>query len=129
MTETTKKITKKDNFVEIVNVLENAGREDLAAVIKHEIELLENKATKAKATAASKKTEPDALCELVQAALTDEFATIADITSKVDYDGISISKVQARLNKLVAAEVAVKEQVTIGEGKEKVKRMCYKLAN
>lgn len=129
MTETTKKITKKENFVEIVNVLENAGREDLAAVIKHEIELLENKAAKAKATAAKKKVEGDALRDAVQAVLTDELATIADVTAKVEGDEITSAKVQFRLNALVNAGIASKEQIVVGEGDSKRKLMAYKLAN
>lgn len=131
MTETAKKITKKENFVEIVNVLENAGREDLAAVIKHEIELLENKAAKAKATAAKKKVEGDALRDAVQAVLTDELCTIADITAKVEFEGFdgSQAKVQYRLNALVNAEIARKEQITVGEGDSKRKLMAYAIAS
>ena len=124
-----KKITKKDNFVEIVNVLEGAGRADLADVIKHEIELLENKAAKAKAKAAEKKTEGDALRNAVQAVLTDEFCTIADITAKVEGEDITSAKVQFRLNALVNAGIAAKEQITVGEGDSKRKLMGYKLAD
>ena len=125
-----KKITKKDNFIEIINVLEAAEREDLANVIKHEIELLENKAAKAKATAAKKKTEGDALTAAVEAVLTDEFCTIADIAMKIKSDDFEISqaKVQYRLNSLVNNEKAVKEQIIVGEGESKRKLMAYKLA-
>ena len=123
-----KKITKRDNFTAIVEVLTNAGREDLAAVMTHEIELLDNKAAKAKATAAKKKVEGDALRDTVQAVLTDEFQTIADITAQIEGDEISTSKVQYRLNALVANGLAVKEQVTVGEGESKRKLMAYKAA-
>ena len=128
---TEKKITKKENFIEIVNVLEEIGREDLAKVIKHEIELLDNKAAKAKATAAKKKTEGDALRDAVQAVLTDELQTIKEITEKVEFEGFdgSQAKVQYRLNALVNAGIAVKEQVTVGEGESKRKLMSYKLAD
>ena len=131
MTETTKKITKKENFIEIVNVLENAGRSDLADVIKHEIELLENKAAKAKATAAKKKAEGDALYDAVAAVLTDELTTIADITAKVEFDGeVTVGRVQARLNKLVANGIATKEQVSVAsEGAKARKLQAYKLAD
>jgi hypothetical protein len=124
----TTKITKKDNFIEIVNVLETAGRTDLADVIKHEIELLENKAAKAKATAAKKKVEGDELTDAVLAALTDELTIISNITEKVAFDGeISNAKVQYRLNQLVNRGDAVKEQVIVGEDKRKLQ--AYKLAN
>lgn len=121
-----KKITKRENFVEIVNVLEAAGRTDLADVVKHEIELLDNKAAKAKETAAKKKVEGDALRDKVQAVLTDEFQTIADITAQIEGEDVSTSRVQYRLNALVANGLAEKEQITVGEGDAKRKLMAYR---
>ena len=129
MTEKTVKITKRDNFTAIIEVLNGAGRSDLADVIAHEIELLDNKAAKAKATAAKKKVEGDALRDAVQAVLTDELATIADITAKVEGEDVTTAKVQFRLNALVNAGIAVKEQVIVGEGETKRKLMAYKLAD
>lgn len=125
-----KKVTKRENFEAIIAVLNDAGREDLAKVVAHEIELLDNKAAKAKAKAAEKKTEGDALRNAVQAVLTDELATIKEITDKVEFEGFdgSQAKVQYRLNALVNAEIAVKEQVSVGEGEAKRKLMAYKLA-
>lgn len=38
------KVTKAQNFAAIVEVLEGLGKDELAAVMKHEIELLERKA-------------------------------------------------------------------------------------
>ena len=125
-----KKITKRENFEAIIAVLNDAGREDLAAVVAHEIELLDNKAAKAKAKAAEKKTEGDALTAAVAAVLTDEFCTIADVTAKVEFDGeVSTAKVQYRLNQLVNNGKAVKEQVTVGEGDSKRKLMAYAIAS
>lgn len=129
MTNKTIKITKKDNFISIVNILEAAGHTDLADVMKHEIELLDNKAAKAKETSAKKKTEGDELRNAVEAVLTDELCTIADITAKVEGDDVTASKVQYRLNALVSAKIAVKEQITVGEGETKRKLMAYKRAN
>ena len=121
-----KKNTKRDNFEAIITVLEAAGRTDLVEVIAHEIELLDNKAAKAKATAAKKKVEGDALRDAVQAVLTDEFQTIADVTAQIEGDEVTASKVQYRLNALVNAEIATKEQITVGEGESKRKLMAYK---
>ena len=126
---TEKKITKKENFTEIAAFLTEVGKIEWADVINHEIELLDNKAAKAKATAAKKKTEGDALRDAVQAVLKDEFQTIADITAKVEGEDVSTAKVQYRLNALVGAGIAVKEQVTVGEGESKRKLMSYKLAD
>lgn len=44
------KVTKKDNFKSIMEVLVANGREDLAEVMAHEIELIEKKSANAKAT-------------------------------------------------------------------------------
>lgn len=120
-----KKITKRENFLNIVEVLVEAGHEDLAKVIEHEIELLDNKAAKAKATAAKKKVEGDALRDAVQAVLTDELATIAEVTAKVEGEDVTQAKVQFRLNALCNAGIARKEQVTVGEGEAKRKLMAY----
>ena len=126
---TEKKITKKDNFNAIIEILTEVGREDLAKVIEHEIELLDAKSSKAKATAAKKKAEGDALRDAVQAVLTDELQTIADITAKVEGEDVSAAKVQYRLNVLVGTGIAVKEQVTIGEGESRRKLMAYRIAS
>ena len=124
-----KKITKRENFLNIVEVLVEAGHEDLAKVIEHEIELLDNKAAKAKATAAKKKVEGDALRDAVQAVLTDELATIAEVTAKVEGEDVTQAKVQFRLNALCNAGIAHKEQITVGEGESKRKLMSYRLAS
>lgn len=118
MTETAKKITKKENFVEIVNVLENAGREDLAAVIKHEIELLDAKSSKAKARAAEKKAENDALTDIVISVLGEDFETIPAITNKVIEvdETATVSKVQYRLVQLVKSGAAESSDIKVSDG-------------
>ena len=124
------RITKRDNFVAIVDILVDAGHDTLAEVMKHEIELLDNKAAKAKANAAKKKVEGDALTDAVEAALTDELTTIADIAEKVEFDGeVSIARVQYRLNALEKAGKARKEQITVGEGTSKRKLMAFAIAD
>lgn len=45
-----KKVTKKENFLKVVEVLQANDRNDLAEVILHEIELLEKKAMNSKKT-------------------------------------------------------------------------------
>ena len=54
-----RKNAQKDYFTEIKNVLVEAGENDLAAVIDHEIELLANKAVKNKERAAARKVAGD----------------------------------------------------------------------
>lgn len=123
---TEKKITKRDNFTTIAGILAEAGHDTLVEFINHEIELLDNKAAKAKATAAKKKTEGDELTAAVEAVLTDELATIAEITEKVEFDGeVTVGKVQYRLNALEKNGKARKEQVVVGEGTSKRKLMAF----
>ena len=115
---TEKKITKKENFIEIVNVLEEIGREDLAKVIKHEIELLDAKSSKAKARAAEKKAENDALTDIIISVLGEEFETIPAITDKVIEldETATVSKVQYRLVQLVKSEVAESSEIKVSDG-------------
>ena len=124
------KTTKREKFVAIVEILTNAGETDLATCIAHEIELLDNKAAKAKAKAAEKKAENDELTDAVAAVLTDELTTIADITTKVDSgEDVTIHKVTNRLTRLVSAGVAVKEQISVPTADGKTRKvMAYRKA-
>ena len=124
-----KKITKRDNFEAIAAFLADAGKTEWADVISHEIELLDNKAAKAKEAAAKKKAVNDELGDAVAAVLTDELTTIADITAKVEGEDVTVAKVTNRLSKLVANGVARKEQITVGADGAKRKVMAYAFAN
>ena len=122
------KTTKREKFLTIVEILTNAGETDLAECITHEIELLDNKAAKAKAKAAEKKAETDELTDAVAAVLTDELTTIADITAKVDGgEDVTIHKVTNRLSRLVAAGIAEKEQIAVPTTDGKTRKvMAYR---
>ena len=122
------KTTKREKFLTIVEILTNAGETDLANCIAHEIELLDNKAAKAKAKAAEKKAENDELTDAVAAVLTDELTTIADITAKVDGgEDVTIHKVTNRLSRLVAAGIAEKEQIAVPTTDGKTRKvMAYR---
>ena len=124
------KTTKREKFLTIVEILTNAGETDLANCIAQEIELLDNKAAKAKAKAAEKKAANDELTDVVAAVLTDEFQTIADITAQIEVPDTTIHKVTNRLTRLVAANVAVKESISVPTADGKTKNvMGYKLAD
>lgn len=113
-----KKITKRDNFVDAVNVLETAGRTDLADVIRHEIDLLDAKSTKAKVRAAEKKAANDELTNIVASVLDEEFNTIPAIANKVvEFDETAtVSKVQYRLTQLTKAGMAESTDIKINDG-------------
>ena len=130
---TDKKITKRDNFENIRNFLVESGKNDWADVIAHEIVLLDKKAATAKESASKKKAAGDALTDAIFAVLTNEFASIADITAKVVCDGVDItnSKVQYRLNALVDGGSVVKEQIAVPgvDGSKARKVVHYRLAD
>lgn len=120
-----KKMTKKDYFVEIKEILENANETALAEVMAHEVELLENKAIKNKERAAQRKVEGDELRDTISNILVDEFQIIDEIVDQIDDEEITKAKVVARLTQLVNLGEAIKEQVKTEDGK---KVMSYKRA-
>ena len=121
-----KKMTKKEMFgllLELLETAEVAERDELKNFVAHEIEMIENKAEKAK-TYKRKKTA-DVLKEQIYTKLDVlEFRTIHDIVSDFDNADITAAKVSARLTSLVKEGVAIKEEIKI----ENRKLMGYKLA-
>lgn len=121
------KMTKKDWFEElkgIVEASEYAQKDEAVAFIDAQIELLDNKAEKAKVRAAAKKAETDELKAIVASLLTEELQTADVIAAKIEDEDVSKQKVVSRLTALVKDGVAVKEQIKV----EKDKKMAYKLA-
>ena len=121
-----KKMTKKEMFgllLELLETAEVAERDELKNFVAHEIEMIENKAEKAK-TYKRKKTA-DILKEQIYTKLDVlEFRTIHDIVSDFNDADITAAKVSARLTSLVKEGLAVKEEIKI----ENRKLMGYKLA-
>lgn len=135
---TTVKVTKKDYFTKVIDLLNGAldfgfnPDEDVDAVIafcEKEIETLDKRAAKAKETAAAKRAANDELYDAVAAVLPAEFTSIDEITSLVNIPEVTRAKVANRLNKLAAAGVAVKGEIatTGSDGKSK-KVVGYKAA-
>ena len=124
-----KKMTKKEYFNEIKNMVETSNAEnknELIYFLESQIELLENRAEKAKERAAAKKAEGDELRETVKSVLTNEFQTAEAITETIGNEEVSKAKVIARLTQLVSLGEAVKEAAKTEDGKSK---MTYKLAD
>lgn len=135
---TAPKITKKSNLNSLIALISAAqiagvaGDFDFNALNDYcvnEINLLDKKAAKAKATAAAKKSEKDELCVAVEAVLTEEFQTRNDIAAQIEGEDISVAKVGYRLTKLVEMGVAEKSEVSVpgAEGKAR-KVVAYRLA-
>lgn len=121
------KMTEKEMFTHIAEVL--ADEEAVVAFCEKKIAALERKAATAKAKAAEKKVAGDELRDRVQALLTDEFQTIAEVTAALADEDVSANKVAYRLNALVDAGIAVKEDTKVAgsDGKNKVVK-AFKLA-
>lgn len=120
-----KRLTKKDYFEEIKTVLEEANETDLAEVMAHEIELLENKAIKNKERAEARKIAGDELRDTISNILIDDLQTVDEIVDQLDDEEITKAKVVARLTQLVNLNEAIKEQVKTEDGK---KIMAYRRA-
>lgn len=113
-----KKITKREYFVELKGIVETAqpeGMEDLVAFIDKMIEQIDNKASKAKAKAAEKKSGGDELRAVIQGMLTDEFQTGEEIAEGIEGEDVTKAKVIARLTQLVKAGIAEKDTVKVGD--------------
>lgn len=130
---TNAKITKKDKFAMILDILaasDHADADMLTEFVGNEIALLEKKAAKAKEAAANKKAEADELTIAVENVLTDEYQTIAEVTACIEGEDVTTAKVAYRLNALVKAGVAEKAEKTIpgGEGVKARKVQSYRIA-
>ena len=134
-----KKLTKREHYEAMIEVLETgdtavAVKEELVAFCNKEIASLDKKAVKAKERAAEKRAAGDELTDAVRAALTDEFAVIADIAAKVAEtygEDATVARVTYRLTQLVKNGEAENGDVKIAatEGQKARTIKAYKLAN
>lgn len=128
MPEENKKVTKKEYYDLIKNVIEGtnvAEKDELIEFINKQVAQIEAKAEKAKARAAEKRIAGDALREKVKSILTNELQTADEITNQIeDEEEISRAKVIARLTQLVKNGEAEKADVKVDSRNVK----AYKLA-
>jgi len=125
----TDKLTDRKIYTAIVEgTFEDLDTDTIVAWAEKKIAQLDNKAAKAKETAAKKKAEGDELTDAVLAAVTDEFETIADIAARIEGEDVTVSKVAYRLNAASKAGKLEKGEMTIeGDGKKR-RVVAYKLA-
>lgn len=138
------KITKRQMYTAMINYanegafsFENADGEtmtvqaaDIVAFAENEIALLDKKAAKAKETAAKKKTEADALTDVIAQALGEDFEPIADIAARIEGDDVTVAKCTYRLNKLVENGIAEKQAIKVpgSDGKKSRTIQGYRAA-
>ena len=127
------KYTKAQKLADIEAILSQVETADydipaLIEFVQGEQGALERKATKAKEKAAEKKTEKDELCEAVLAVITSEPQTRDQIAEQIEGEEVTVAKVGARLNKLVAAGEVVKTEVaSVSASGKKSTKMAYAL--
>lgn len=136
------KITKRQMYTAMINFANegsfsfDAGDgeimvvapDEIVAFAENEIVLLDKKAAKAKETAAKKKTEADALTDVIAQALGEDFEPIADIAARIEGDDVTVAKVTYRLNKLVELGLAEKQAIKVpgSDGKKSRTIQGYK---
>ena len=113
----TDRITKRDFYTAVITLVTDGtmtiDKDAFVDIATNEIALLDKKAAKAKAKAAEKKAEGDALTDAVKAVLTNDYQTIADVAAQIEGDDVTVHKVSYRLTTLVDNGVAEKTQITI----------------
>ena len=133
-----KKITKREMY-EAIKTGCTTGEwtvsdAEIVEFCDNEIALLDKKAIKAKERAAEKRAAGDELTDAVRAALTDEFAVIADIATKVAEtygEDATVAKVTYRLGQLVKNGEAENTDVKVagGEGQKTRTIKAYRILN
>lgn len=110
MTTATTKITNKDRYAAILEILTAANAsEDLVNFVQKNIDSLDAKADRAKAKAAEKKAAGDALREAVYNALPEDgYVSVADLMVEFEDDEeITKGKIVNRLTQLKNAGMVI----------------------
>jgi uncharacterized protein YrzB (UPF0473 family) len=126
-----KKITKVEKLTMIRDILAGDGYTEvteeaimLIDFVDEQIEQIQSKAEKAKQRAAEKKAEGDALRNTIQSLMTNEWQSIDEIFNQIEDEGVTRSKITARLTQLIKAGVIEKDSQ---KGETGNKQMVYRL--
>lgn len=118
MATTETKITKRDNYNTLYDLVSNAGldtetEDRLHAFIDHELELMTQRAEKSKKYQKAHRASDDEMTSAIMKILTDadEPICIADIVDKIE--DASAQKVTYRLGKLFKSDMITKDTQTI----------------
>lgn len=136
------KLTKKNIYDALINFANSGAMECTIGEEKHTItsEELFNFATNEKAQLEKKnvaarkraadRAAADELLNAVASVLTDEFQTIAEVTDCIEGADVTTAKIQYRLNSLVKAGEAEKQEMKVAgaDGKKRIV-MGYRLSD
>lgn len=124
-----KKMTKKDYYILIKDIVENTDTEEKTELIEFlnkQISQIEAKAEKAKIRATEKQKAGDELRNKIKSILTNELQTADSLTAQIGDEDITRAKVIARLSQLVRLGEITKEDIKTEDGRS-VK--AYKIVN
>ena len=107
------KVTNKEMFTKVIALATEKNDTAMVDWAQAKIDALNAKAEKARAKAAEKKADGDALRDAVLNVLDDEAMTVADIVAALNDPDVSANKVVYRANALVDLGMAVKENVKV----------------
>lgn len=127
---TNTKITKKDNYNTLYDLVSNAGldtetEDRLHAFIDHELELMTQRAEKSKRYQQEHKATADAMTDLIMDTLANSpcALSVSDIVSKITDS--TPQKVVYRLGTLFKAEKIVKDTQTVKTEDGHTRRITY----
>ena len=104
------KVTKRDNFNAIIEVLKAQGKDNLVKVMEHEIELLNRKSNKPSKANEQKKADNAVLQDAILEVLADAKMTASELakalsTDEVEYSNQKMSAMLRQLGDKVTKEV------------------------
>ena len=114
MTNTTVKVTKKDRFMEIMEIANEMNREDLVDFCKHEIELLEKKASKSSESKSKKENAElmnilyEELAEIGKAVTIGEFMKLSPTVAEKELSNQKISSLFTKMKDEKIHRVVIK---------------------
>ena len=106
---TTKKVTKRDLFNEVIKLAKENNRNDLVEFAQHEIDLLNSKKASGTMTATQKENENIKAVILEELARVNKAITITDLQAESEkLAGYSNQKISALLKQLVDTKAVAK---------------------
>lgn len=96
-----KKVTKKEKFMKVIEVLKKANELELVKVMEHEIELIEKKASKSKATKTQTENESIKALILEVLAQTSEPKTITELLKENEQLSLAVGGSNQKLSSLM----------------------------
>ena len=103
MTNTTVKVTKKDRFMEIIEIATKLGREDLIDFCNHEIKLLDKKASKSGESKSKKENAElmnvlyEELAEIGKAVTISEFMKLSTVVEEKELSNQKVSSLFTKM--------------------------------